>query len=567
MSRERRPRWVLGTASVLLALSPSVVNRTWALDTPPAPRLSREALIRDIRELSEVLENAHPDPYINGGGKVAYHRRLQALIRSMPDDGLDRADFHAALLPFIARVGDGHTVLLAGESERDDNEPGGLPFVFEVVEDRLYVDAVAREEYLHLIGATLDSIEGVPFAELLARESLRQGHDNELHAMSSLARRGALFFGDSLRRLVPEWKDRSKIHLILRDATGKRLTLEVQPLENVEYPLRRRSSSIEPAQDGGWFGYRFLDLDRDVAYLWIHNMTTYREMFEVSRSLGSRGYESWARRVYEKFTGGAAPESVDAVIEGIPPATDVFRSLCEEMKAAGSKALIVDLRRNFGGNDLMVPMLLYFLVGFDQTVTVIAETAAIQKMSPLFDQSTETGIDLAEVPYSGRVPLVLTDYDFSLDARFMEGGRLHDSVSASLLRMFRQTPTFSAVFEGRQDEGCYLPERIMVLSGNATQSSGFDLMTNLHRLGAEIVGVPSSQAGNSFGNIRHFMLPNSKLEGYVATKYFVQFPDEAATGYVLQPDHTLTFRELAARDFDPNATLLLALELLETGRQ
>jgi hypothetical protein len=256
---------------------------------------------------------------------------------------------------------------------------------------------------------------------------------------------------------------------------------------------------------------------------------------------------------------------VDAVIEGIPPATEVFRSLCREMKAVGSKALIVDLERNFGGNDLMVPMLLYFLVGFDQTVTMIEETAAIQKMSPLFDQSTETGIDLAEVPYSGRVPLVLTDYDFSLDARFMEGDRLHDAVGATILRMFRRTPTFSAVFEDRQDEGCYLPERIMVLSGNATQSSGFDLMTNLNRLGAEIVGVPSSQAGNSFGNVRRFVLPNSKLEGYVATKYFVQFPDEAATGYVLQPHHTLTYRELATRDFDPNATLLLALELLEKG--
>jgi len=543
-------------------MSPSLVSRAWASDTQPPPRLGREALIRDVRELSDILESAHPDPYINGGGKVAYHRRLQALIRSMPDDGLDRADFHAALLPFIARVGDGHTVLLAGKAERDESNPGGLPFAFEVVEDRLYVDAVAREEHLHLIGATLDSIEGVPFAELVARESLRQGHDNELHALSALARRGALFFADSLRRLVPEWKDGSIIHLILRDATGNTLALDVRPAENVEYPLHGKPSRIEPDTDGGWFGYSFLDPGREIAFLWIHNMTTYREMFEVSRSLGSQGYENWARRVYEKATGLDAPESMDAVLEGIPSATEVFRSLCREMKAAGSTSMIVDLRRNFGGNDLMVPMLLYFLVGFDRTVTVIEETAAIQKMSPLFDQSTEAGIDLADIPYSDSVPLVLTDYDFSLDARFMEGERLHDAVGASLLRMFRRTPTFSAVFEGRQDEGCYLPERILVLSGNATQSSGFDLMTNLHRLGAEIVGVPSSQAGNSFGNVRHFVLPNSKLEGYMATKYFVQFPDEAATGFVLQPHHALTYRRLAEFDFDPNATLLLALEIL-----
>jgi hypothetical protein len=253
---------------------------------------------------------------------------------------------------------------------------------------------------------------------------------------------------------------------------------------------------------------------------------------------------------------------MDAVIEGITPATDVFQSLCRDMKAAGSRALVVDLRKNFGGNDLMVPIFLYFLVGFDRTVTVVEETAAIQKMSPLFAQSTEAGIDLADIAYSNRVPLVLTDYDFSLDAQFMTGGQLRDAVGANLLRMFHQTPTFSAVFDEREDEGCYIPERILVLSGNATQSSGFDLLTNLYRLGAEVVGVPSSQAGNSFGNIRHFVLPHSKLEGYVATKYFVQYPHEAATGFTLQPHHTLTYRKLAALDFDPNASLLLALEIL-----
>jgi hypothetical protein len=556
------PRWILGTASVVLALSPSVSNHAWASDTQPSLRLEREALVQDIRELSDVLESAHPDPYINGGGKVAYHRSLQTLIRSMPDDGLTRSAFHSALLPFIARIGDGHTILMPPESERDPGNPRGVPLYFEVVEERLYVDAVVREELLPLIGATLESIEGVSFADLVARESLRQGHDNELHALSALARKGALYFSDSLRHLVPEWQDQSKISLTIRDATGNLRSVEVLPAENVQYPLHRRESQIEAANDGEWFGYRFLDSNREAAYLWIHNMTTYREMFELSRSQGSRGYERWARRVYELAAGRDAPDSVDAVIDGIPSATDVFQSLCREMKASKSRALIVDLRRNFGGNDLMVPILLYFLVGFDQAVTVIGETSAIQKMSPLFDQSTEAGIDLAEVPYTDRVPLVMSDYDFSLDARFMEGERLHDAVGASLTRMFRQTPTFLAVFEDRQDEGCYFPERILVLSGNATQSSGFDLMTNLYRLGAEIVGVPSSQAGNSFGNVRHFMLPNSKLEGYVATKYFVQFPDEAATGFALQPHQALTYRRLAGLDFDPNATLLLALEIL-----
>ena len=74
--------------------------------------------------------------------------------------------------------------------------------------------------------------------------------------------------------------------------------------------------------------------------------------------------------------------------------------------------------------------------------------------------------------------------------------------------------------------------------------------------------VHSERGTHESGNIRHFVLPQSKLEGYVSTKYFVQYPHEAATGFTLQPHHTLTYRKLTALDFDPNASLLLALEIL-----
>ncbi|MFX0107664.1 MAG: hypothetical protein ACFE7R_05235 [Candidatus Hodarchaeota archaeon] len=52
-----------------------------------AVKLSREQIIKDIRELSDILETAHPDPYIHGGGKIAYHRRFQKLIMGVQKDG------------------------------------------------------------------------------------------------------------------------------------------------------------------------------------------------------------------------------------------------------------------------------------------------------------------------------------------------------------------------------------------------------------------------------------------------------------------------------------------------
>lgn len=561
-----RKRRAVGIACILLALTTSPAARpSSASDSDPLPR---SELIRDVRQLSDLLESAHPDPYLYGGGKVAFHRRLQALIRSLPDAGLSRGEFRATLQPFVAQLGDGHTTLVLDEGERDSSNPGGVPLFFEVVEGLLYVDAVTSEQELPLIGATLESIEGVTLSQLVDRESTRQGHDNEHHVLSALARDGALYYAGSLHRLVPEWKDRSSIEVTLRNAAGELRAHTLLSAAEVEYPLLRRDTKIDLPGEPRWLGYHFLDPHRGVAYLWIHNMTTYREMFEYSRSVGSPGYEGWARKVWERSHGRPAPADLDLVIAGIASATETFQELFREMKTAGTRALIIDLRRNFGGNDLMVPIFLYFLVGFDRMVSVFEETAAIQKLSPFFAEGTEAGIDLGEVSAAARVPLKLGDYDFSLDPRFMPEASLTEAVRASYLRLFQQTPTFMSVFEPREDEAAFFPERILVLSGNGTQSSGFDLLAHLYRLGAEIVGVPASQAGNSFGNIRHFVLPYSQLEGYVSTKYFVHFADEAPIGFTLAPHHLLTYRRLVDFDFDPNASLLLALETLglETGR-
>lgn len=559
MSSDRRST-ALGTICLLLGLV--AVTSSQPVLAAQSARLPRSELIADIRELSDLLESAHPDPYLHGGGRIAYHLGLQKLIRSIPEEGLSREDFLAVLRPFVAQLGDGHTTLSPLPTERNAMNPGGVPLLFEVIERRLYVDAVTREEDRPLIGATLESIEGVAFTEILARESLWQGHDNDEHVLSALARKGALYYADSLRRLLPEWQDRSRIEVGLHNPGGELEMHTLAPAIGVGDPPLRKRSRIDLPDLPRWVGYEFLGPSREIAYLWIHNMTTYREMFEYSRAVGSPGYETWARKVWERSHPGPSPADLGEVFAGIASATETFQSLFRDMKASSSRALIIDLRRNFGGNDLMVPIFLYFLVGFDRTVSLLGEMTEIQRLSALFADSTQAGIDLDGISYAGLVPLREGDYDFSLDPRFMPPGRGSGAVRDHYLRLFEKSPTFYSVFESRESEASYSPERIMVLSSNGTQSSGFDLLVNLERLGAEIVGVPASQAGNGFGNIRHFTLRFSQLEGWISTKYFLRFPDEAPIGYVLPPSHPLTYRKLAAFDFDPNASLLLALEVL-----
>jgi hypothetical protein len=533
----------LSTPLAALQATPAQVDQeTGAL-------LTRQQALEDIRSLSEVLESAHPDPYLAGGGKVAYHRRLQQLIRGIPESGMSTIELHARLQPFIANLGDGHTSLPFDTSTRNRADPGGIPLHFEVVDQRLWVAAVTSGDQLDLIGTTLEAVEAVPFAELVQRESLQRGHDNVHHAISSLAGFGALYFAESLRRLVPEWEDSEKIIVRLRRPSGILEDHLLRPGHDVAYPLLKPKSRVKLPKGEGSFAYHFLDEAREVAFLRIDNMTTYREMFEFSRAVGSSGWESWARRVVERLHGETAPSDLGDLIAAIPSATETFSSLFGAMQETGSKTLIVDLSQNYGGNDLMVQIFLYFLVGFDETVALAEQTAAIRKLSPLLATSSRSGLDLAEIEYSDSVPLALEDYDFSADFHFMPEATLDRAVRERFLRMFAQMPSFYALFRTRHQEAAYRPERIVVLCSNATQSSGFDLMTNLYRLGALIVGVPSSQAGNGFGDIRRFELTHSKLVGYVSTKYFFAFPEQPATGFTLEPHN--------------NAILLLALEVLD----
>ena len=88
-------------------------------------------------------------------------------------------------------------------------------------------------------------------------------------------------------------------------------------------------------------------------------------------------------------------------------------------------------------------------------------------------------------------------------------------------------------------------------------------MTDLYRLGALIVGIPSSQAGNSCGDNRTYELTNSKLRISFSTKYFAAFPDDPEKGHLLRPHYPLTYKKFISYGFDKNAILLYALDRLK----
>lgn len=108
--------------------------------------------------------------------------------------------------------------------------------------------------------------------------------------------------------------------------------------------------------------------------------------------------------------------------------------------------------------------------------------------------------------------------------------------------------------------------RVVVLTSAWTYSAGFDVVKLLLHNGATVIGVPSAQAGNCFIDVLRFRLEHSGLAGWVSFKWSQAFPGDAERGRVLRPSRELTYADLAARDFDPHASVALALDYLHADR-
>ena len=62
---------------------------------------TRDQLIEDTRQLVQMIESAHPDPYINGGGKIEFHRQFQSILQAITGQGMTLEEYIWLLQPFV----------------------------------------------------------------------------------------------------------------------------------------------------------------------------------------------------------------------------------------------------------------------------------------------------------------------------------------------------------------------------------------------------------------------------------------------------------------------------------
>jgi hypothetical protein len=536
-----------------------------AMPQTATDKFDHDSLVADVRQLADMIENIHPDPYINGGGKVAFHRRLQSTLAGIPADGMTRVDFYRLLRPFVTAIGDAHT-WLQDAYDWTSGVPGGIPLNFGVVGTDLYVRAVPEEQYRLLIGAMLISVESVPLKELLERSRTMVSAENNYQLLRNLAYSGFLILGPYLTDLLPEWQDRSHVRVVLRDKDGQVAEHSFPVLSYVPGKWIRPDSKMErPRPYPKGFDYTFLDKERKTALLVVDDMQSYREMYEEWLVSSPVNADKAIREIYKRIHQSDAPGDIKEALAGIPSATETFRELVKEMREAGTRTLLVDLRNNDGGNSTMYNILLYYLYGKEILWRAKTQHTETERFSECYFQNNSP--EYFERINRGRtVPLTRTDYDFSGDwyGCIQRNPSAIDQIKSEWeLRELDKMPTFAAEYRSGKYENHYLPANVMVLISPKTFSSGYTLMYYLFRAGAKIVGTPSAQAGNCFGEPFDFKLQHSGLTGTISHKQYVNFHDDPEMGRVLQPHFPMTYDKLKSYAFDPNAEIQYALDLCQ----
>ncbi|KPJ59786.1 MAG: hypothetical protein AMJ46_09855 [Latescibacteria bacterium DG_63] len=518
--------------------------------------IDRDLLIEDVRQLASILESSHPDPYIKGGGKIAFHRRLHELMLSIPQDGIEKDEFQKLLSPFVAAVGDGHTRIHV-EYKQGKKQPGGIPLYFSIIGKSLYVSKVVERKHQDLMGSLLVSVENVGFKELSDRVGKLRGTDNEYGKLTLLAGEKFLWYESPLAELLPEWR-KGDITVELKLPNGKIKNISFSIPFELNEPLIGVQSLIElPSTKNCEFAYDFLDEKRKTAILKVDGMGGFRENFELVGLDGEFSLNG-ARYFYQRYNEEDPPDDKPALINGIPSATETFKSLVTQMKRHGTETLMIDIRENGGGNSALVNILTYYLYGIDSLISLQTKRSGFEiiKYSDLyFDQvedakkgTNHIGIELGNRDYWFEELYELDRFEYS------NIQKVHDE-------FYEKMPTFYDEYKSKTYSNFYLPKNIIVLCSAKTYSSGYTMMKVLNELGATVIGAPSSQNENAPGWILNFELKNSETRGWVACKYYASFSDRIVDE-VYQVDNELTYDKLKEYNFDPNSEILFALDLL-----
>lgn len=410
---------------------------------PLASMLTVQQMKQDIDSWLNWVDATHPNVAIRFNRDHRFKTRVKELMTAI-DKPMNQQQFLAHISQLNSEFNDGHmNLFLPSQSKIIDYavEQGQGLFPFEVLIDngRLFITSALGGENSSVTGQQIIGINGRDVSQVYAQLIARGYGDTEQHRAALLANKFALYY----------W-------LFIEQKETFQLTLSDNKVITVP-ATRNKPRSLQRASFEQQFDFQILD---DKSALLTINLFWWQDK----------------QRFY-----------------------DFTKSVFTTIKKKNIKHLIIDVRKNFGGDDDM------------------------------WKQGILTYI--ADKPYRHTHAYVK-----KIIAKYMDEGETEGDVVSKEYDKFEQAhPEHPLHFNGK----------VTVLVGSLTYSSAILFANTVQDFGfGEVAGQPSAGYSWQTGGIQFFTLPHSDLRG-VCPRFYLQRPNGKGAGEAVIPNRLLPDDPLA----------------------
>jgi len=519
-------------------------------------QIPTDSIVADFNEFVRLMEETHPDPYTNYGGRVFFRKAAMETRKSLIDDKVtDANELAKRINAFLVPLHDGHTWMQTADNSNMMTKKAA-PIRFQAINDGVIVEAILSD-YKELIGSKLISIENISVKDICDGLAQHYPSENEIGRVSNICQdRG---FMVDLGKVIPNMPNDSMTYQ-LQTPEGKQINLTL-PLVGL---MQIRGMSFSRPEHSNLFpeknlAYSFVDEKKDIMYfrsLSIMDHDALKYMYD-----NGWDYEWKLQNLYRNMVGGDMPANPVDAIEKIPSFSGEFEKMLQEMKKNKSKNLIIDLRGNDGGFTPITIATLYQMWG-DQFLKDQSNwgTVGAQLISPLLLKKYNATLE--DFNAESNTEFQLGDYVFEDDETAL--GEITEEVRNRFI-----SNCMSSVKDkltAQKGKPVYTPEHIYVLTDPGTFSAAFHYTFFLSKMGAKVVGVTCSQAPNTYMEVTQFELPRTKLNGSFsnALQLFLPIDDPRAKDFY--PDLMPTYEDFKRYNFDDNAIPMYLLDYIKNHK-
>lgn len=504
-----------------------------------AQSLDKAGLLEDFDFFFNAFEQTHPDPYSAFGGEEAFRSGVSALrltLARTPDLTADA--LQTEINRFLIPLHDGHTY--CGHSNFSfDGEIRYLPLNLRTMSDSYFVWA-AGEDFAGLLGARLEAVGGLSVDELLDRVALFRTAENKYGLMAAIG--GYQMNNPVLQMLLDDFNGENvQMRFTTREGNDTTVVMPLVSADVINGGMR--TMPTDPRFPSRNFEYKWADRELGVMAFKCSSVVS-RDCLQFMKDQGMEEYESTKQWAFG-----------DTPLEDIPCMAERFGAMLLEMKEAGAQHLIIDLRGNGGGWTPILYAALYQLYG-DDFLKADLGTVFETKVSELYLRKNNVTLD--EFNSSRGTSYRIGDF-----IRNTDGDPVHDVTDEVRKSIIDSYICLDKDMLLAQDGApLYRPEHVYVVTNEGTFSAAFHFTYMLWKMGATVVGVPSSQAPDTYMEVTPFTLPNTGIECSASNSIQRFLPADDPRAKVFWPDWIPSWEDYRQVNFDSRADLLYILSRL-----